>query len=112
LAVAFLENVFSSGTVHINSTDDMGLTALHVCALHGKTAAVKRLIELKANVNQESFDDCHTPLHLAAMRDHVGVANELVLAGAKVRIEQEKETLRERAAECRLISPCFIAIIC
>jgi hypothetical protein len=62
-----------------------GLTQLHHCALNGLTSSVKRLLSIRnIIVNVKDDESESTPLHWAAMIDHVEIALLLLENGADV----------------------------
>ncbi len=66
----------------VNVVDKWGWTALFEAACNGHTAAVKVLIEAKANVNVEDTNG-KTALMLATRCGYMDVVTELKKAGAK-----------------------------
>ncbi|MGC8638706.1 MAG: ankyrin repeat domain-containing protein [Isosphaeraceae bacterium] len=78
---------------------------LHLAAQDGDLAQVKRLIAEGLDVN--AFDELgNTPLHWAAMKEHLEVAAFLIEAGADVNAHDEAQIgntpLAEIAGNCSL----------
>mmetsp|Transcript_148678 Transcript_148678/g.277068 ORF Transcript_148678/g.277068 Transcript_148678/m.277068 type:complete len:696 (-) Transcript_148678:99-2186(-) len=71
----------------VTTTEDSGVTALHVAACNGARRTVQALIDAKASVNagadrEKSFLESSTPLHMAIMNKQLEVVNLLVKSGA------------------------------
>jgi len=58
-------------------------TAIHFASFHGNEAAVKILIDHKADINIKE-DKGLTPLHIAIKENHLTIAEMLILQGAEV----------------------------
>ena len=54
--------------------DDMGRTALHICAYHGHDESTQKLISLGASLNVPDFESGWTPLHRALYHGHLKVS--------------------------------------
>eukprot|EP01094_Clydonella_sp_ATCC50884_P018346 TRINITY_DN3380_c0_g1_i2.p1 TRINITY_DN3380_c0_g1~~TRINITY_DN3380_c0_g1_i2.p1 ORF type:complete len:1629 (-),score=673.34 TRINITY_DN3380_c0_g1_i2:147-5033(-) len=97
----------SQDTFDLNSQDEFGYTALHMCALAENEHALSAL--LKCGVDLEVEDEAgRTPLQLAADRHHRGVAQLLADKGAQLRgveldkipdADAEAEELADRDAQ-------------
>ncbi len=75
----------------VNSTDDVGWSALHYAAHHGHTEVVKTLIQAGANLNVQPKIDGRTPLHFAAIAPaRLDAAIELINFGADVTLKDSK----------------------
>jgi ankyrin repeat protein len=73
-----------SAGVNLNAVDESGQTALHCAVLGGRCEVTKLLLSNETvDVNVEDDDCMETPLHAAARRQHVGIA-ELLVANPKV----------------------------
>ncbi len=67
----------------VDATDALGLTALHLAALHGHVVAARMLLAHGADVNaRDSYG--LTPLHLASQYGHTELVRLLLLHGADV----------------------------
>jgi len=75
--------LFKTSPEIIESTDEKGLTPLHIAVLNDHPAAVKSLLGLRAKVNARS-DAGETPLHVAARHGNAAIAELLVASGADV----------------------------
>ena len=64
--------------------DDMGRTALHICAYHGYDESTQKLISLGASLNVPDFESGWTPLHRALYHGHLKVSLLLIKAGASL----------------------------
>ncbi|KAI9303347.1 acyl CoA binding protein-domain-containing protein [Cunninghamella echinulata] len=69
----------------INVKDEQGLTALHHACDRGYLDLVKLLIDLGANINEQT-DDLETPLHFACISEQLLVAQYLLDHGCDVSI--------------------------
>ncbi len=67
----------------VNSSDDIGLTTLHLASEHGYQEIVKMLLEKGANVNL-STNTGATPLLVASENGHTEVIEALIQRGADV----------------------------
>lgn len=73
--------------VDVNSTDDIGRTALHKAAYRGKDSIVEYLLSKGANINSKIENNDPelsgtTPLTWAVMSGHVDTAKTLIQHGA------------------------------
>ncbi|KAK3947784.1 Glycerophosphoryl diester phosphodiesterase family-domain-containing protein [Pseudoneurospora amorphoporcata] len=89
--------------VDINWQDNSGETALHVVARFGHDECARVLLkgtkEQKANLELAEKNFAWTPLHIAAVDGHLGVAQLLVDAGADVeKLDSSGWTAKEHAA--------------
>lgn len=89
--------------VDINWQDNSGETALHVAARFGHDECAKVLLkgteQQKANLELAEKNFAWTPLHIAAVDGHLGVAQLLVDAGADVdKLDSSGWTAKEHAA--------------
>jgi len=99
---AIVEMLVKAG-VDINWQDKMGETALHIAARFGHDECARVLLkgtpEQKANLELAEHAFAWTPLHIAAVDGHLGVAKLLVEAGADVdKVDSSGWTAREHAA--------------
>jgi ankyrin repeat protein len=70
---------FLEGGTPVNSVDHSGLTLLHVCAEHGNTSLMHRVLQFKPNTSARTLDG-HSPLHTAALNGQSDAA--IMLLGA------------------------------
>lgn len=89
--------------VDINWQDNSGETALHVAARFGHDECARVLLkgteQQKANLELAEKNFAWTPLHIAAVDGHLGVAQLLVDAGADVdKLDSSGWTAKEHAA--------------
>jgi len=89
--------------VDINWQDKTGETALHLAARFGHDECARILLagtdQQKANLNLTEKSFAWTPLHIAAVDGHLGVARLLVEAGADVdKLDSSGWTAKEHAA--------------
>lgn len=92
--------------VEINSTDDIGRTALHRAAYEGEISIVKYLLSKGADVNskiESANNECNnisgaTPLSWTVLKGHVDIAKILIQHGAKVDVELDRSNLLGCAA--------------
>lgn len=74
-----------------NSTDDMGLSALHCASKKGHTRVVDILLSHKADPNSTSISwRRETPLHYACKYGHLGIVQMLLASGAKLEAETQQ----------------------
>ncbi|CAO3610779.1 unnamed protein product [Cunninghamella blakesleeana] len=69
----------------INTKDEQGLTALHHACDRGYLDLIKLLIDLGANVNEQT-NDLETPLHFACISEQLLPAQYLIDHGADISI--------------------------
>ena len=99
---AIVELLVNAG-VDINWQDNNGETALHVAARFGHDECARVLLkgtkEQKTNLELTEKNFAWTPLHIAAVDGHLGVAQLLVDAGADVdKLDSSGWTAKEHAA--------------
>lgn len=87
-ALKTVETLLKSGA-DVTVADSRGMTPLHLAAKLGLANIVPCLIAAGADVNAHNFirkdgKGHETPLHLAAMGDHLEVLNQLIESGALV----------------------------
>ena len=104
--------------------DGKGFTALHAAAHMGHVEIVQLLIEYGVNVNDQENTATVTPLHLAAERNYLDVAEALLRQGAALDLKTESghtpvimavlnghvdmvKMLREHGASCSFRSKRF-----
>src|SRR5437762_2993799 len=85
---------------------DTSVTGVQTCALPISSEAgpeiVRGLLHAGADVNAAGGVTRATPLHMAARRDHVGIARVLLDAGAAIDARDKKGvTPLQRAISCR-----------
>ena len=86
-------------TVHLDSTDPDGDTALHVLIRRGDTKGALLLIENGAPINALG-DMGETPLHVAISSGNRSVIRALLKAGAETdRVSEFGETPQQKAAK-------------
>jgi hypothetical protein len=73
-----------------NTTDDMGLTALHCASKKGRTRVVEVLLERRANTNLSSRRS-ETPLHYACKYGHLPIVQMLIASRARLDAETEQQ---------------------
>ena len=77
-----------------------GTCALHVAAQEGQFHVIPTLVNLGCKVDDVRMSNLITPLHLAAMRDHIGAVTTLLKLGANPQsITSRGETALHFAAE-------------
>lgn len=72
-----IRSIVSAG-LDINTFDDAGEAALHICAKHGLTDSAHCLIVMNANVNLRSELTHNSPLDYAIISDKVSMADLLI----------------------------------
>ena len=77
-----------------------GTCALHVAAQEGQFHVIPTLVNLGCKANSSQYGNLVTPLHVAAMGDHVGAVSTLLKFGANAQsITSRGETALHFAAE-------------
>ncbi|KAL3077722.1 hypothetical protein niasHS_012912 [Heterodera schachtii] len=93
LVYALLENKLDighyliTGGAHIDRTNKIGISPLHIFVKKGDFALCKFLIDNGANVNQKTTDDSDhqiTPLHIACAEGQLKIVKLLMNSGANV----------------------------
>jgi ankyrin repeat protein len=83
-----------------NSTDDMGLAALHGAAKKGRLNVVLLLLHFRANPNHIAAWRGETPLHYACKYGHEGIVRMLLLSKARPDVtSQDNKTPLQYARE-------------
>jgi len=86
--VAYIKKMLDSGAVSVDERHAFfGWSALQIAANRGQLAAVKVLVEHKANLNFQHEMTKNTALHLAAMQGFKDVVKYLIEAGADVNLK-------------------------
>ncbi len=86
--VAFIKKTLDSGGVSVDERRAFfGWSALQIAANRGQLAAVKVLVEHKANLNFQHEMTKNTALHLAALNGFTDVVQYLADAGADVNLK-------------------------
>ena len=82
--VSKIGDIFQSGFVHVNAQTESGDTALHLAILFGHYQdVVPLLITKNANVNLVN-NTKDSPLHMAALKGNIEVAQMLIESGAEL----------------------------
>jgi ankyrin repeat protein len=81
--VELIKLLFKNSPEVIDSTDEKGLTPLHVAAANRQLKAAETLVGMRAKVNAQAFNG-QTPLHVAARRGEVAMVSLLVTNRAAV----------------------------
>ena len=81
---AGIERIIDEEECCPDDKDDMGRTALHICAYHGHDESTQKLISLGASLNIPDFESGWTPLHRALYHGHLKVSLLLIKAGASL----------------------------
>lgn len=81
--------LFKNSPDLINSTDEKGLTPLHVAVGNKQLKAAEALLGMRANVNAKAFNG-QTPLHVAARRGDVAMVGLLITNRASVEARDEQ----------------------
>ncbi|XP_076304678.1 ankyrin-3-like [Tachypleus tridentatus] len=81
----YTQKLLSQG-VDVNSSNLLGVSALHFAAKEGHYDVVKELIKNGADVNAKTIK-LNTPLHLASIKGNIQIADLLVENGAHVNIQ-------------------------
>ena len=68
----------------VDDRDDMGRTALHICATHGCEETTQKLINMKAQMNILEYESGWSPLHTAVYHGHLKVSLILIRAGCDI----------------------------
>lgn len=86
--VAFIKKELDSGAVSVDERRAFfGWSALQIAANRGQLAAVKVLVEHKANLNFQHEMTKNTALQLAAMNGYTDVVQYLASAGADINLK-------------------------
>ena len=72
--IYYIEWMVTAGEFHIDSSNHLGRTPLHYAALHGKFAAVQKLLELGAETYVLD-DQYKSPQDLARINNHLYIAD-------------------------------------
>lgn len=87
----------------VDHFNHVGRTPLHAASQLGFAGIVKSLVEVGADVNAVDPDDGITPLHLAALFNHLVIADILLKNGANPTLKTTglfSETVEELATAC------------
>ena len=79
-----IEGIIDKEECSPDDRDDVGRTALHICAYHGHLESTQKLITLGASLNLPDFESGWTPLHRALYHGHLKVSLLLIKAGASL----------------------------
>ena len=71
-----------------NHVDKSSMSPLHWCAMTGKCAAIKTLVEAGANLEARNSIG-ETPLALAVVQRHLETARQLAAAGARLDVQNK-----------------------
>jgi len=80
-----IKSLFKNSPDLIDSTDEKGLTPLHVAAANKQFKVAQTLVGLRAKVNARAFSG-QTPLHVAARHGDVAIAGLLITNRALVNL--------------------------
>ena len=72
-----------------DGVDQFGLTPLHYAVKKGNKAALKQLLQVRANPNISESAHGNTPLHYAATLGDVSAIKNLVAAGADAELDRK-----------------------
>jgi ankyrin repeat protein len=91
-----LELVTSLGDFKdIDTTTRMGITPLHIAAALGNADVFDSILQMKPNLNAQTFTSTETPFDLAVSFGHHDIAAQLIEAGCDVDVITERHELSD-----------------
>jgi len=84
-----LQRQFASGA-DMNAKNEEGFSLLHCAIRNGQVSLVSFLLASGANVNQLTYFENDTPLHLSVLQADSSITEKLLVAGAKLNIRNKK----------------------